>query len=69
MLDKKVGEVHGELTILAPSTKAPNGYVKYYWCKCSCGNYVRYRYDIAKKKGSCMLCDDFRKSVNINGKE
>ena len=68
-MDKRIGEVHGELTIIAKSTKAPNGYVNYYWCKCSCGNYARYRYDIVKKKGSCTLCDDFKQSVNPDGKE
>lgn len=68
-LAKRVGEVHDQLTIIAESTKEPNGYQKYYWCKCSCGNYLRARYDVLKKKGSCTLCDDFKASVVNNGKE
>lgn len=68
-MEKRVSEVHGELTILAPSkTKEPNGYMFYYWCKCSCGNYVRLRYDRIKQKGSCGLCDDFKASLDV-GKE
>lgn len=62
MIDKHCGEVHGELTIVAKSAKAGNGYLSYYWCKCSCGNYKRFRYDFVKNKQSCGLCDDFKES-------
>lgn len=60
--DKHVGEVHDQITIIAPSTKEPNGYLYYYWCRCSCGNIKRYRYDQARRSGSCGLCEDFRSS-------
>ena len=62
MRDKHINEVHGDLTIIAPSEKPSNGYLHYYWCKCACGNIKRYRYDQARKNGSCGMCEDFRAS-------
>ena len=62
MIDRRIGEVHGELTIIAASTKEPNGYLPYFWCKCSCGNVKRYRYDQARRVGNCGLCEDFSES-------
>lgn len=61
--DKHIGECHKELTILTPSTKDPNGYLWYYWVRCSCGNVVRLRYDQIRKKGSCGLCEDYINSM------
>lgn len=61
--DKRIGEVHGELTIVAPSNKPANGYLYYYWVKCSCGNIKRYRYDQLRKKGNCGDCEDFRDNI------
>ena len=70
MKDKKLFEEYGDLKIIARSTKKPNGYVAYYWCQCSCGNYIRYRYDQIRKKQSCGLCEDFRESMkHPHGKE
>ena len=66
MRDKHVGEVHGDLTIIAGSDKPANGYLYYYWCKCKCGNLKRYRYDQARKNKACGLCDDFRASNVLN---
>lgn len=62
MTDKRIGEVHDKLTIIAVSTKEPNGYLKYYWCKCACGNIKRYRYDQARRVGNCGQCEDFTES-------
>lgn len=59
MKDKRIGEQHGQLTIIARSKKEPNGYLGYYWCKCQCGNIKRYRYDQARRVGNCGLCEDF----------
>lgn len=69
----KIGEVHGDLTIIARSKMPSNGYLYYYWCKCACGNIKRYRYDQARRKGNCGQCEDFKasevlKAVN-SGKE
>ena len=59
----KVGEKHGDLTIIAHAKgKEPNGYLHYYWCKCSCGNVKRFRYDQARRAGNCGLCEDFKAS-------
>lgn len=76
MIDKRIGEKHGDLTIIARSTKEPNGYLSYYWTKCKCGNIKRYRYDQARRVGNCGMCEDFTESgVNAalkdiaNGKE
>lgn len=66
MIDRHIGEVHGNLIIVAKSTKPDNGYLSYYWTKCSCGNFKRYRYDAVKKKGSCGMCEDFKQS-NVEG--
>ena len=66
MIDKHIGEVHGDLTIIAKSTKESNGYLYYYWCKCACGNIKRYRYDQARRTGNCGLCEDYKESgVNV----
>lgn len=67
--DSHIGEVHQDLTIVALSTKSPNGYMKYYWARCSCGNYKRLRYDLIKRKGNCGLCDDFKESEVISASE
>ena len=74
--DKHIGEKHGNLTIIAESKKQPNGYLKYYWCKCSCGNLKRFRYDQVRRTNNCGLCEDFKESevlqaleVNNNGKK
>ena len=67
MIDNKIGERLGSLTLVARSTKKSNGYLYYYWCKCDCGNIVRYRYDQARKNGSCKKCEDFIAS-NVNDK-
>ena len=73
MIDKHIGEQHGDLTIIARSAKEPNGYLSYYWTRCSCGNIKRYRYDQARRAGNCGLCEDFTASkvneVLRNGKE
>lgn len=72
MKDKRIGEVHGDLTIIAQSQKEPNGYLNYYWTRCKCGNIKRYRYDQARRAGNCGLCEDFKASkVNevIRGNE
>lgn len=60
--DKHIGETHGELTIIAPAEKAPNGYLRYYWTRCSCGNVKRLRYDQARRNNDCGLCEDFKNS-------
>lgn len=57
--DKRIGETHGELTIIARSIAEPNGYLYFYWCRCSCGNVKRYRYDRARKAERCGMCEDF----------
>ena len=62
MIDKHLGEQHAELTIIARSTKPVNGYLAYYWTKCSCGNIKRFRYDQVRRKVNCGCCDDFRES-------
>lgn len=59
MIDNNLHQQHGDLTIVARSSKEPNGYLNYYWCKCACGNIKRYRYDQARRKGSCGMCEDF----------
>lgn len=59
MIEKHIGEKHGELTIIARSQKPSNGYLHYYWVRCACGNIKRYRYDQARRVGSCGLCEDF----------
>lgn len=61
-IDKHINEQHGELTIIARSTKQPNGYLYYYWCKCACGNIKRYRYDQARRVCNCGMCEDFKES-------
>lgn len=61
-IDKHIGEQLGDLTIVAASSKEPNGYLYYYWCKCKCGNIKRYRYDQARRVGNCGLCEDFSES-------
>ena len=70
---KYIGEKHKELEIIAISSKEPNGYLPYVWTRCSCGNIKRYRYDQARRKGNCGLCEDFRASgvneVLRNGKQ
>jgi len=65
MLDKHIGEIQGELTIVALSNKNKNGYLNYYWTKCSCGNIKRYRYDQIRKNKACGLCEDYKES-NVN---
>ena len=62
MVDKHIGEVHGDITIVSRSVKEPNGYLWYYWCRCKCGNIKRYRYDQARRVGNCGLCEDFKLS-------
>ena len=59
IVDKHIGEVHNDLTIIARSTKDSNGYLYYYWTKCACGNIKRYRYDQVRRAGNCGLCEDF----------
>ena len=61
--DKHLNELHGDLTIITPSTKAPNGYLYYYWAQCKCGNIVRLRYDQIRKKGNCGNCEDYIASM------
>lgn len=75
-INKHIGEVHDQITIIARSNKPANGYLYYYWCKCSCGNIKRYRYDQARRVGNCGMCEDFKESevlraleVNKDGKE
>lgn len=68
-MDKRIGEKHNELTIIATSTKPANGYLKYYWCLCSCGNIKRYRYDQLRRVGSCGMCDDIIESGVIRALE
>ena len=58
-MDKHIGEKHGELTIVSRSIAKPNGYLYFYWCRCSCGNVKRYRYDRARQVGCCGMCEDF----------
>lgn len=69
LMDKHIGEVHGDLTIIARSTKGSNGYLYYYWVKCACGNVKRYRYDQLRRVGNCGLCEDFRESEVLRGLE
>ena len=61
-IEKHLNERHGNLVIIARSTKEPNGYLHYYWCKCDCGNVKRYRYDQARRVGNCGLCEDYKES-------
>lgn len=75
-MDKRIGEKHGDFTVVAKSTKGPNGYLHYYWAKCKCGNLKRLRYDYIRKGGNCGLCEDFTESEVLralegfrNGKE
>lgn len=65
MTDKHIGEQHKDLTIVALSTKKANGYLYYYWTKCACGNYKRFRYDQVRRAGNCGMCEDFRASKVI----
>lgn len=58
----KVGEIHGALTIIAPSTKTSNGYLHYYWVRCECGYIKRLRYDQIRKGKECGMCADFKAS-------
>jgi len=70
MKDKKIGERHGHLTIIARSlTKKQNGYLRYYWVRCDCGNIKRYRYDQIRRVGDCGMCEDFRESEVLKGLE
>lgn len=62
MIEKHLGEKHGDLTIIARSSKQSNGYLHYYWTRCKCGNIKRYRYDQARRAGNCGLCEDFIES-------
>ena len=62
MQDIHINEIHQDLTIIANSTKKANGYLHYYWCRCSCGNLIRLRYDQIRKKGNCGKCEDFNDS-------
>ena len=62
MVDKRIGEKHDKLTIIARSIQPPNGYLYYYWTRCDCGNVKRYRYDQARRAGSCGFCEDFERS-------
>lgn len=62
MIAKHIGEKHGDITIIASSTKQANGYLPYYWTKCACGNVKRYRYDQARRVGNCGLCEDYTES-------
>ncbi len=73
-MDKRIGEQHGALTIIARSNKPVNGYLPYYWVRCQCGNLKRLRYDYARKGSNCGLCEDFKesevlKAVQEYGKE
>lgn len=69
--DRHIGEKFDDLTILAEAQRKPNGYLRYYWVKCECGNIKRYRYDQLKKKGNCGDCADFSTSLKevLNGGE
>ena len=69
LAEKHIGEVHGELEIIATSINPPNGYLYYYWCRCSCGNIKRYRYDQARRAGSCGFCHDFTQSKVLKALE
>lgn len=61
-MDKRIGEQHGNFTVIARSTKEPNGYLKFYWARCKCGNIKRLRYDNIRKGVGCGLCEDFTES-------
>ena len=69
--NKHIGEKFEDLTIIAESTRKPNGYLRYYWTRCKCGNIKRYRYDQIRKKGNCGDCADFSESLKEvrNGRE
>lgn len=67
--DKRIGERHGDLTIVARSSKTANGYLYYYWTRCECGNFKRFRYDQARRANNCGVCKDFRESVVIKALE
>lgn len=62
MIEKHLGEVHDDLTIIARAQKPNNGYLAYYWVRCSCGNVKRYRYDQVRKVSNCGMCEDFKNS-------
>lgn len=62
MIEKHIGEIHGDLTIIARARKESNGYLHYYWTKCACGNIKRYRYDQIRRVGNCGLCEDYIES-------
>lgn len=61
----KIGEKHGDFTIIAKSTKPAQGYLNIYWVKCSCGNIKRLRYDYIRKQKGCGMCEDFRESNTL----
>lgn len=61
----RIGEKHGELTIIARSSKPQQGYLPYYWVRCSCGNIKRYRYDQVRRKNDCGVCEDFKRSGTL----
>lgn len=63
----KIGEKHGDLTIIAKSTKKAQGYLYYYYVKCNCGNIKRYRYDQIKRKKNCGMCADCEASNVLAG--
>lgn len=63
--DKRIGEVHGDLTIIARSAREPNGYLWFYYARCKCGNIKRLRYDALRKAGTCGNCEDFTASKVI----
>lgn len=65
--DTRIGEVHGDLTIIAKSTRPGNGYLYYYWVRCKCGNIKRYRYDRIRNLGNCGMCNDFIDSKVLRG--
>ena len=69
MIDKNIGEIHGDIEIIALSTKQANGYLNYYWCKCKCGNIKRYRYDQARRVKNCGMCQDFMESEVLKALE
>lgn len=67
MIDSHIGEKWGDLTIIARSMRPANGYLYYYWVRCSCGNIKRYRYDRIRSVGNCGMCEDFKKSNVLRG--
>lgn len=59
---EKIGEKNGALTIIAKSGKKKQGYLSYYYVRCSCGNIKRYRYDKVRQGKPCGMCQDFKSS-------